>query len=111
MDVAARTAILTRYRDHACAFDTIALRREHRRGGAPLEPVYALAPELPQEPTMREIEILKLASRGLGNREIGQRLGICEETVKSAVRLLLSKLRARNRAQAVAVAFRRGLIA
>jgi DNA-binding NarL/FixJ family response regulator len=110
MDVAARTAILTRYRDHACAFDTIALRREHRRGGAPLEPVYALAPELPQEPTMREIETLELVALGLGNCEIGQRLNISEETVKSRVRLLLVKLPARNRTEPVAVGFRRGLI-
>ena len=107
MDIATRNDIMNRYRNRAREFNTIASRREHRRGGAP-EPVYALL--LPEEPTMREIEILELVSLGLGNGEIGQRLSISEETVKSHVRRLLSKLPARNRSQAVAVGFRRGLI-
>ena len=110
MDVAARNDILSRYRDHAREFDTISSRREQRRDGAPLEPTYTLPIELPQEPTMREIETLELVALGLGNCEIGQRLNISEETVKSRVRLLLVKLPARNRTEAVAVGFRRGLI-
>ncbi len=44
-------------------------------------------------------------------REIGHRLFLSEETVKSHVRHLLAKLQARSRAHAVAVGFRRGLIA
>jgi DNA-binding CsgD family transcriptional regulator len=44
------------------------------------------------------------------NREIGERLFLSEETVKSHVRHLLAKLHARSRAHAVAVGFRRGLI-
>ena len=67
--------------------------------------------ELEQEPTMREIEVLQLISDGLVNREIGVRLFLSEETVKSHVRHLLAKLQARSRAHAVAVGFRRGLIA
>jgi DNA-binding NarL/FixJ family response regulator len=46
----------------------------------------------------------------LVNREIGDRLYLSEETVKSHVRHLLSKLQARSRAHAVAVGFRRGLL-
>ena len=57
-----------------------------------------------------EIEVLNLISDGLVNREIGKRLFLSEETVKSHVRALLTKLQARSRAHAVAVAFRRGLI-
>jgi DNA-binding NarL/FixJ family response regulator len=63
-----------------------------------------------QEPTMREIEVLQLISLGLANREIANRLFLSEETIKSHVRHLLSKLQARSRAHALAVAFRRGLI-
>ena len=63
------------------------------------------------EPTMREVEVLQLISDGLVNREIGERLFLSEETVKSHVRHLLAKLQARSRAHAVAVGFRRGLIA
>ena len=64
-----------------------------------------------QEPTAREIEVLQLISDGLVNREIGVRLFLSEETVKSHVRHLLAKLQARSRAHAVAVGFRRDLIA
>ena len=51
-----------------------------------------------------------MISDGLVNREIGQRLFLSEETVKSHVRHLLAKLQARSRAHAVAVGFRRGII-
>ena len=61
-------------------------------------------------PTAREIEVLQLVSEGLANREIGDRLYLSEETVKSHVRHLLAKLQARSRAHAVAVGFRRGLL-
>ena len=94
--------------DHNRRFEAAAARRS--TAGAT---VIALAPplrELPQEPTLREIEVLQLVSDGLVNREIGQRLFLSEETVKSHVRHLLAKLHARSRAHAVAVGFRRGLI-
>ena len=74
-------------------------------------PIQAPLRELEQEPTMREIEVLQLVADGLVNREIGQRLFLSEETVKSHVRHLLAKLQARSRAHAVAVGYRRGLIA
>ncbi len=63
-----------------------------------------------QSPTAREIEVLQLVSQGLVNREIGDRLYLSEETVKSHVRHILAKLQARSRAHAVAVGFRRGLL-
>ena len=94
--------------DHSRRFEAAAARRS---GGNAA--VIALAPplrELQQEPTLREIEVLQLVSDGLVNREIGQRLFLSEETVKSHVRHLLAKLQARSRAHAVAVGFRRGLI-
>ena len=112
MDAAERREILNRYRDHSRRFEAAAARRNSRRNGAviPFTPPPALR-ELEQEPTAREIEVLQLVADGLVNREIGQKLFLSEETVKSHVRHLLAKLQARSRAHAVAVGFRRGLIA
>jgi DNA-binding CsgD family transcriptional regulator len=60
--------------------------------------------------TQREADVLDLIAYGLSNCEIGKRLFISDETVKSHVKTLLDKLHARTRAHAVAVAFRCGLI-
>jgi DNA-binding NarL/FixJ family response regulator len=109
MDAAERKEILNRYLAHARQFDELAARRQ---SGAETAQVIPFVPprELEQEPTVREIEVLRLVSEGLVNREIGQRLFLSEETVKSHVRHLLAKLQARSRAHAVAIAFRRGLL-
>ena len=108
VDAAERKEILTRYIGHTRRFDEVAARRN----GAPGEVIPFAAPlrELEQEPTGREVEVLQLISDGLVNREIGTRLFLSEETVKSHVRHLLAKLQARSRAHAVAVGFRRGII-
>ena len=112
VDAAERREILNRYRDHSRRFEAAAARRNAQRSGSviPFTPPPVLR-ELEQEPTAREIEVLQLVADGLVNREIGQHLFLSEETVKSHVRHLLSKLQARSRAHAVAVGFRRGLIA
>jgi DNA-binding NarL/FixJ family response regulator len=107
VDAAQRNAILTRYREHSTRFEAVAARRD---AVAEVIPFTAPMQELEQEPTAREIEVLQLISDGLVNREIGVRLFLSEETVKSHVRHLLAKLQARSRAHAVAVGFRRGLI-
>ncbi len=109
MDAAARKEILNRYVGHSRRFDEAAARRGNQ--SAELVPLQGPLRELEQEPTMREVEVLQLISDGLVNREIGQRLFLSEETVKSHVRHLLAKLQARSRAHAVAVGFRRGIIA
>ena len=62
------------------------------------------------ELSSREITILRSISQGLSNKEIGSRLCICESTVKGHVNHLLSKLKARDRTEAVTVGLRRGLI-
>jgi DNA-binding NarL/FixJ family response regulator len=100
MDAAERKEILSRY---------VAAKRGS--GNGEVIPFAAPLRELEQEPTAREIEVLQLISEGLVNREIGHRLFLSEETVKSHVRHLLAKLQARSRAHAVAVGFRRNLIA
>ena len=109
MDAAERKEILSRYMDHSRRFEEVAARRQS--GNGEVIPFTGPLRELEQEPTMREIEVLQLISDGLVNREIGQRLFLSEETVKSHVRHLLAKLQARSRAHAVAVGFRRGIIA
>ena len=108
MDAAERQQILDRYLDHSRRFEEMAARR--RTDEAAVIPFQPPAKSLEQDPTGREIEVLQLISDGLVNREIGQRLFLSEETVKSHVRHLLAKLQARSRAHAVAVGFRRGLI-
>lgn len=60
--------------------------------------------------TEREIETLRLLGEGLSNRDIAERLFISENTVKFHVRNILQKLGVQNRTEAVALAFRRGLI-
>ena len=94
--------------DHSRRFEAVAARRAN--GTAEVIPFAAPLKELEHAPTAREIEVLQLISDGLVNREIGQRLCLSEETIKSHVRHLLAKLQARSRAHAVAVGYRRGLI-
>ena len=108
VDAAEREEIMSRYLDHSRRFEAAAARRSN--GNAEVIPFTPPMRELEQEPTMREIEVLQLVADGLVNREIGQRLFLSEETVKSHVRHLLAKLQARSRAHAVAVGYRRGLI-
>jgi DNA-binding NarL/FixJ family response regulator len=111
VDAAERKEILNRYRDHSRRFEAAAARRGSTRTGAVIPFSGPVTREFEQEPTARECEVLQLVADGLVNREIGQRLFLSEETVKSHVRHLLAKLQARSRAHAVAVGFRRGLIA
>ena len=58
----------------------------------------------------RELEVLELIARGHKNREIALALGIEECTVRFHVGNILSKLRARNRTEAVSHAFKNGWI-
>jgi DNA-binding NarL/FixJ family response regulator len=60
--------------------------------------------------TDREMEVLRLASLGLTNKEIGDRLGLAVGTAKMHLQHILSKLGASDRTQAVTLALRRGII-
>jgi DNA-binding NarL/FixJ family response regulator len=110
VDAAERKEIMNRYADHSRRFEEVSSGRRSDNGLAEVIPFEGPLRELEHEPTKREIEVLQLISEGLLNREIGQRLFLSEETVKSHVRHLLAKLPARSRAHAVAVGFRRDII-
>ena len=60
--------------------------------------------------TPRELEILEAMAAGLSNREIGERLFVSENTVKTHAARLFDKLSARRRTQAVQRAKEEGLI-
>lgn len=60
--------------------------------------------------TEREMQVLTGMSRGRSNSEIGKELYLSEDTVKTHARRLFRKLGAADRAQAVAIGFRWGLI-
>jgi DNA-binding NarL/FixJ family response regulator len=60
--------------------------------------------------TSREIDVLLLVASGNANKQIAVRLSIAEETVKSHITNILSKLAANDRTHAVTIALKRGII-
>jgi two-component system NarL family response regulator len=87
--------------------------RAVRAGEAYLQPKVAakLAQRVQEEPlTEREVQILKLLAEGKSNRAIGHALFITESTVKSHLKSLFIKLDVTSRAEAIALAARRGLV-
>ncbi|GAB2482298.1 response regulator transcription factor [Promicromonospora xylanilytica] len=60
--------------------------------------------------TDRELEVLGLIARGLSNAELADHLQLSPATIKTHVGRLLAKLRARDRAQLVIVAYSTGLV-
>lgn len=61
--------------------------------------------------TPRELDVLRLVADGQSNKRVGLILSISEETVKSHMKCILPKMRANDRAHAVALAIGRGLLA
>ena len=71
--------------------------------GKPLEDVTAPL-------TGREVQILTLIAEGNSNKRIADILGISEQTIKNQVSAILRKINANDRAHAVFIALREGLI-
>ena len=80
-------------------FTALAKQSEERQQQVP-------APRL----TDREMEVLRLVARGLGNREIARELFISENTVKNHIRNILEKLQLHSRMEAVVYAVREKLL-
>jgi two-component system, NarL family, response regulator LiaR len=76
----------------------------------PSVPARIRASDRIEDLTPRELEVLRQLAIGRSNREVAALLSIGEETVKSHVAHLLSKLGVQNRAQAIVQALKRGLV-
>jgi NarL family two-component system response regulator LiaR len=89
----------------------LAAVRAVARGRTFIDPsVGGRVPTMTEDLTPREIEVVRLLAAGQSNKEIADALAIGEETVKTHVGRVLSKLNADNRAQAVIQALKRGLV-
>ncbi len=95
-------------REELTALVTQALSDASARGTGPRarRPAAAGGPAL----TERELQVLRGMSRGRSNSEIGRELYLSEDTVKTHARRIFRKLGAADRAQAVALGFRGGLV-
>ncbi|HPL99595.1 MAG TPA: response regulator transcription factor [Bacillota bacterium] len=62
-----------------------------------------------EELTMRQLEVLELVAKGIIYKEVGEKLGLSERTVKYHMAKILEQLHLANRAQVIAYAARIGL--
>jgi DNA-binding NarL/FixJ family response regulator len=87
--------------------------REVHGGGRYVDPTVAgvLASRVSHRAlTNRELEVLRMVAKGLGNKEIAASLSIAEVTVKLHVSHVLEKLNVRDRTEAATAALQRGII-
>jgi ATP/maltotriose-dependent transcriptional regulator MalT len=108
MTVQDKERILEAYRRRATHFKSVASRRQtsERVEEITLSRSGIACGDL----SGRELEVLALLAEGLSNEQVGARLIIGSETVKTHVRHILEKLGASNRAHAVGIAYRDRLL-
>jgi DNA-binding NarL/FixJ family response regulator len=89
-----------------------AIRQVHAgKKSVPAEIALGLAEHFGDEALSdREVEVLRHVAGGNRNRDIAERLFIAEETVKVHLKHIMTKLRANDRTEAVAIAASRGII-
>ncbi len=80
-----------------------------------LERVVKLSRETPGDKARgqlspREIEVLRLAARGMSNRDIGEKLGLSMRTVKAHLSNIFNKMRCGSRTEAIVKGFRDGYV-
>ncbi|MER8071478.1 response regulator transcription factor [Streptomyces sp. NPDC094034] len=92
----------------AALLDPEVTRRLVGRYAARIRPTEDASQRVPLTP--RELEVLRLLADGLSNNEIAATLVLSPETVKTFVSRILTKLRLRDRVQAVVYAYRHGLV-
>ena len=93
--------------------DLIRVVRQVHAGEKPLRPeVQAKLAERAAQPTLtpREVEVIELVGEGRRNKEVAASLRITEETVQVHLRNIFAKLEVRDRAAALAVATKRGIV-
>jgi two-component system, NarL family, response regulator len=90
----------------------VAVRAVHRGQRVMPSPVAERLAEFPFEPNLspRELEVLRLIARGLGNKSIAAAMGRSGETIKAHIKSIFAKLDVHDRTEAVTVALARGLI-
>ena len=112
-------AILNRERDHeeilyaikAAGSELVVLNADVTRKLAERVRTPTRTDETPLDQlTSRELEVLGMLTEGLGNRQIADRLGLSDHTVKFHISSILDKLGASTRTEAVTTALRMGLI-
>lgn len=67
-------------------------------------------PNLIEQLTKRELEVLKLVGQGLSNKEIAEKLYVSEKTIKTHTSNIFSKLQVKSRTQAALYAVKQGII-
>ncbi|GAA2326403.1 response regulator transcription factor [Streptomyces kunmingensis] len=92
----------------AALLDPEVTRQLVGRYAARIRPAEDAPRDLPLTP--RELEVLRLIADGLSNKEIAAALLLSQETVKTFVSRILTKLNLRDRVQAVVYAYRQGLV-
>lgn len=103
----------------ACSLDPIPRIRQTPLGFAPVQSLTAM--EIPVKPeanpetivetlTPREVEVLQAITLGMNNPDIAAEFDLSLDTVKTHVKSILQKLRARNRTHAVVCALIAGIV-